>query len=311
VPFLFVAAGRVVPWARGRRPWAALAAGLALWTASTFWIHPHYLAYFNETVGGPGQGWRWLIDSNLDWGQDHAEVERVAAGRLPPLIVDPGGPIAGRVAVPASGLAGTSPREAQVYAWLRDHFRPVDSIGYSWLVFDVSPEALAACCRDAPQVLPERRRNAAWNAWPSGGGEGVEVRFPGRLTDQLLTGRGFSAAALSVPARDHPVRAWFAVEWPDGARPVRRVIAYPSLAGQPPAFRALDYVLEYRDGERWVEIPGTRVRGNRKARIEHAFPPVVTAGIRLVVETQRNHRGQAARPGKFRAVCRELAAFSE
>ncbi len=31
---------------------------------------PHYLSYFNQTVGGPSQGYRHLIDSNLDWGQD-------------------------------------------------------------------------------------------------------------------------------------------------------------------------------------------------------------------------------------------------
>jgi hypothetical protein len=33
-------------------------------------IAPHHLAYFNEFVGGPDQGYRYLSDSNLDWGQD-------------------------------------------------------------------------------------------------------------------------------------------------------------------------------------------------------------------------------------------------
>lgn len=31
---------------------------------------PHSLAYFNELAGGSSQGSRWLIGSNLDWGQD-------------------------------------------------------------------------------------------------------------------------------------------------------------------------------------------------------------------------------------------------
>jgi hypothetical protein len=31
---------------------------------------PHYLSYFNFAAGGPEKGYRWLIDSNLDWGQD-------------------------------------------------------------------------------------------------------------------------------------------------------------------------------------------------------------------------------------------------
>jgi 4-amino-4-deoxy-L-arabinose transferase-like glycosyltransferase len=72
-PFLFVAAGEAVvqlaPW---RRPLGlALALGLGLWyAAGTLRVHPHYLAYFNEPAGGPANGWRLLVDSNLDWGQD-------------------------------------------------------------------------------------------------------------------------------------------------------------------------------------------------------------------------------------------------
>jgi hypothetical protein len=33
-------------------------------------VYPHYLAYFNEFVSGPKHGYRYLVDSNLDWGQD-------------------------------------------------------------------------------------------------------------------------------------------------------------------------------------------------------------------------------------------------
>ena len=31
---------------------------------------PHYLAYFNILAGGPAHGYRLLVDSSLDWGQD-------------------------------------------------------------------------------------------------------------------------------------------------------------------------------------------------------------------------------------------------
>lgn len=37
-------------------------------------IHPHYLAYFNELAGGPARGHQYLIDSNIDWGQDLYEL---------------------------------------------------------------------------------------------------------------------------------------------------------------------------------------------------------------------------------------------
>lgn len=33
-------------------------------------IYPHHLAYFNQIAGGPDNGYHWLVDSNLDWGQD-------------------------------------------------------------------------------------------------------------------------------------------------------------------------------------------------------------------------------------------------
>ncbi len=36
----------------------------------SFWIWPHYLAYFNQLVGGPKNGYKHLVDSSLDWGQD-------------------------------------------------------------------------------------------------------------------------------------------------------------------------------------------------------------------------------------------------
>jgi len=38
--------------------------------ASTLRVYPHQLAYFNEIAGGPENGWKHLLHSNLDWGQD-------------------------------------------------------------------------------------------------------------------------------------------------------------------------------------------------------------------------------------------------
>ncbi|MCP4425997.1 MAG: hypothetical protein GY803_16010 [Chloroflexi bacterium] len=35
-----------------------------------FAIHPHYLSYFNFLAGGPENGYKALVDSNVDWGQD-------------------------------------------------------------------------------------------------------------------------------------------------------------------------------------------------------------------------------------------------
>jgi len=48
-----------------------LLAFLILWQAvSVISVFPHFLAYFNESVGGPESGYKYVVDSNLDWGQD-------------------------------------------------------------------------------------------------------------------------------------------------------------------------------------------------------------------------------------------------
>lgn len=78
-PVLYIFCG-VLAWA-GARAWrhsragglagAAIIAGLLGWHAAVAArIHPHYLAYFSPVIGGPAEGYRHLVDSSLDWGQD-------------------------------------------------------------------------------------------------------------------------------------------------------------------------------------------------------------------------------------------------
>jgi hypothetical protein len=54
---------------------AALVFVMLLAMIETAAIHPDYLAFFNVASGGSIRGDRYLIDSNLDWGQD---LERLA-----------------------------------------------------------------------------------------------------------------------------------------------------------------------------------------------------------------------------------------
>mgnify|MGYP001077529950 FL=1 len=39
-------------------------------------IFPHHLSYFNFLAGGPEGGYRYLIDSNIDWGQDLPQLKK-------------------------------------------------------------------------------------------------------------------------------------------------------------------------------------------------------------------------------------------
>jgi Dolichyl-phosphate-mannose-protein mannosyltransferase len=89
-PFLYIAAGKLAPWAatfstdRGRvGALGIITLAMVLTVTATAWNHPHYLAYFNVASGGPDRGAEHLIDSNLDWGQDLVGLRRWLASHAP------------------------------------------------------------------------------------------------------------------------------------------------------------------------------------------------------------------------------------
>jgi hypothetical protein len=76
-PSLAIAAGAAFSnWTFDRKKWTTLAPAilLLLHGAESVRAHPDYLAYFNQAALGGGQ--RYLLDSNLDWGQDLARLGR-------------------------------------------------------------------------------------------------------------------------------------------------------------------------------------------------------------------------------------------
>jgi 4-amino-4-deoxy-L-arabinose transferase-like glycosyltransferase len=163
-PFLFVAVGSLaaVPPIGWRR--AALLALTGWLAVSAIAIFPHHLAYFNELVGGPGEGYRYLVDSNLDWGQDlkglaryqreHAlgQIYLAYFGTADPdtygieyecmpsygLLACDDAPIprSGTLAVSATCLQGGCTEDPQAYRWLLDE-TPVAKIGYSIFVYEL------------------------------------------------------------------------------------------------------------------------------------------------------------------------------
>lgn len=157
-----------------RRPTVWIWAGVLAAVISAVLVHPHYLSFFNVAAGGPQNGYRVLIDSNLDWGQDmkrlHSwmadnEVEEVKLGwfgtadpdyygiafrPLPGVGRDPFFPLwwdvpfdrenpePGIYAISATSLWETPLREDEktVYSWFRQR-EPDDRVGYSILIYDV------------------------------------------------------------------------------------------------------------------------------------------------------------------------------
>ncbi len=81
LPLAFVLVGQLATVLCSKRS-RVIGVLLGIWLiAGTLRIAPHYLAYFNEAVGGPANGYRYLVDSNLDWGQDLKNLKRYADAR--------------------------------------------------------------------------------------------------------------------------------------------------------------------------------------------------------------------------------------
>jgi hypothetical protein len=146
-----------------------LLAGLLLWQAiSVITVYPSFLAYFNELTSGPDNGYKYTVDSNLDWGQDLKRLEKWAdENNIDKIYVDYFGgsdakyylkekyaqwwgsrdkkelPKGSYLAVSATFLQGgrgnpvpgfDSP--AGFYSWLND-YKPVAKIGYSIFVYKI------------------------------------------------------------------------------------------------------------------------------------------------------------------------------
>jgi hypothetical protein len=165
-PFLFVWLGGAAAtvWANkgGASRAGVLLLGMWLMVTSvrTF---PDYLAFFNEVAGGPANGHKFLVDSNLDWGQDlkglkhwiedHeiGRIEFAYFGTVNPsyygidAIPAPGSFVFSRwsddngltshyIAISATYLAGLYLSPSDIYASFRDKL-PVATIGHSIVVY--------------------------------------------------------------------------------------------------------------------------------------------------------------------------------
>jgi hypothetical protein len=69
-PLLFIFISRLANFLFHGRIKTALAVLLIAWyLVGAVRIYPYHLAYFNELIGGPNQGYKYLEDSNIDWGE--------------------------------------------------------------------------------------------------------------------------------------------------------------------------------------------------------------------------------------------------
>jgi hypothetical protein len=122
---------------------------IAWQTASIIKTYPHYLAYFNELAGGPQNGYNYVVDSNLDWGQDFKRLTKwVENNNIDKIYVDYFGGTVGeyylgdklipwsgekdnKLMAPLSYLAVSATFRQQCFARAINNFTPLNC--YQWL----------------------------------------------------------------------------------------------------------------------------------------------------------------------------------
>jgi hypothetical protein len=166
-PFFYalLAAGLVLPRWRGKT--FVVAVILAATAVESLAAYPYYTAFFNVLVGGPKNGPKYLVDSNIDWGQDLKRLGQFAAvhgsprmcfayfGTAPASYYVHAGNFPSIeelrngadldcdfAAVSVTPLEGVYVPEER-FAWLRD-VPPLERVGYSIYVWDVHDPAVAA-----------------------------------------------------------------------------------------------------------------------------------------------------------------------
>ena len=149
-----------VPASAARWLWSGMAGALLLWTAVSSWAaHPDTIAYFNELAGNRPE--RFLVDSDLDWGQDMGRLVATLRERHVPYLhmncqytgddarlalpawdtLEPYQPVTGWVAVSFTRLktyawlvARQQGRTELAFAWL-GRYQPVARVGKSILLY--------------------------------------------------------------------------------------------------------------------------------------------------------------------------------
>lgn len=145
-PLLYVFSGNLFTGWKGFSPLQkALTWGSMVYLcASVLSYYPYNLSYFNEIVWDRTQAYRYLADSNVDWGQGQNELWEYIA-KNPAAVYQPGKVRSGRIIVSVNDLVGINVDPGK-YAWLRDNFEPVDTIAYAYLVYDISQSELDEMC---------------------------------------------------------------------------------------------------------------------------------------------------------------------
>ena len=99
-PFLYVFLGKIAGEAMTR--WkSCFVAGLSIYlVASSVSYYPHYISYFNELIWDRTRLYKYLADSNLDWGQNNNYLSAYLKRHAHEAIhINPDQPVSGKIIV--------------------------------------------------------------------------------------------------------------------------------------------------------------------------------------------------------------------
>jgi Dolichyl-phosphate-mannose-protein mannosyltransferase len=178
LPFLYVFLSKIltIKWRRKKLVVPVFTLLCGWYLVSSLSIFPHYLAYFNELIGGPKNGYKYLVDCNLDWGQDLKGLKRYMVDNniskiklsyfgsgdpsyygidydyLPSIGLKPSEPQAkwwyekgyqencepvhGIIAISPTNLQGVLFGNHDCFNWLKE-YDPIEKIGYSMFVYNI------------------------------------------------------------------------------------------------------------------------------------------------------------------------------
>ena len=144
-PLLYVFASQLFQeWTSFRWIEKAISSALAVYlVVSVLSYYPHYISYFNELVWNRTMSYKYLADSNLDWGQNKDYLHQYMKTH-PGTVFEPAKIRAGQIVVSANDLVGID--NPSQFAWLRENFNPSGTIAYSYLIYDVSQQDLERLC---------------------------------------------------------------------------------------------------------------------------------------------------------------------
>ena len=145
-PFLYIFTGNLFTgWFELAPVTRAACLGLmAYLVISVLSYFPYYLTYFNEIVWDKTQTYKYLADSNIDWGQNQNELAAYLASH-PAAVYDEPRIQPGELVVGVNKLVGISRRPYE-YEWLRQNFEPSRTLAYNYMVYDITPDQIARLC---------------------------------------------------------------------------------------------------------------------------------------------------------------------